>query len=89
LWATVALREREAYSAQWIFLVFIVFAGVVGAVSMQNNGLFVFQSVPALVALGMIWVVRPYAKTEDQAIQQIIEIERQILAIESVDSQRL
>jgi hypothetical protein len=81
--------QGAAYSAQGIFLVFIVFAGVVGAVSMQNNGIFVFQSVPALVALRMIWLVRPYAKTEDQAIQQIIEIERQILAIKSVDSQSI
>ena len=85
LWATFALREQEAYSAQWIFLSFIVFAGVVGAVSMHNNGIVLFQSLPALVALGMIWLVRPYAKTEEQAIRQIIAIERQILAIKSVD----
>jgi uncharacterized membrane protein len=85
LWVTFALREREAYSAQWLFLTFIVVAGVVGAISMRNKGIFLFQSLPALAALGLIWVGRPYAKTDEQAIQQIIEIERQILAIKSVN----
>ncbi|AGA28185.1 DUF1304 family protein [Singulisphaera acidiphila] len=85
LWATFALREREAYSAQWVLLSFIVVAGVVGAVTMRNYRIFVMQSLPALVALGMSWLARPYARTEDQAIQQIIEIERQILAINAMN----
>jgi putative membrane protein len=46
LWVTFALREREAYSAQWLFLTFIVVAGVVGAISMRNKGIFLFQVVP-------------------------------------------
>ncbi len=85
LWATLALSDREAYSAQWLFLTFIILAGVVGAVTMQNPGIFVAQSLPALIALGLTWLTRPYARTEADAIQQICAIERQILAIKSVD----
>ena len=85
LWATLALSDREAYSAQWLFLTFIIVAGVVGAVTMRNPGIFVAQSLPALIALGLTWLTRPYARTEADAIQQICAIERQILAIKSVD----
>jgi putative membrane protein len=55
LWVTFALGVREAYTAQWLLLTFIVFAGVVGAVTMRNRGIVVFQSLPALVALLFIW----------------------------------
>lgn len=55
LWVTFALDVREAYTAQWLLLTFIVFAGVVGAVTMRNRGIVVFQSLPALVALLFIW----------------------------------
>ncbi len=84
-WSTFALRERETYSAQWVLLTFIVIAGVVGAITMKNVGIFLLQSLPALVALGLIWLARPYAKTEDDAVRQIVEIERQILAIKTVE----
>ena len=33
LWVTFAWGVREAYSAQWLLLTFIVFAGVVGAIT--------------------------------------------------------
>ena len=87
LWATFALGRREAYSVQWLLLTFITIAGIVGAVSIKNSGIFVLQSLPALAALVLIWVDRPYPRTEDQAIREIIKIERQILAIKSVDAQ--
>ena len=89
LWATFALGDRASYSVQWLLLTFIVIAGVVGAISIKNSGIFMLQSLPALAALGLIWVGRPYAKTEDEAIQQIIEIERQILALKSVQPQAI
>jgi len=87
LWATFALGEREAYSFQWLLLTFIVVAGVVGAISIKNRAILVLQSLPALVALGLIWFDRPYPRTEDQAISDIIKIERQILSLKSANVQ--
>ena len=87
LWATFALGTREAYSVQWILLTFIAIAGVVGAVTIRNPGIFVFQSLPALAALVLIWVDRPYPRTEQEATRDIIQIERQILALKSVDEE--
>jgi len=55
LWVTFAWGVREAYSAQWLLLTFIVFAGVVGTITMRNRGILVFQSLPALAALLFIW----------------------------------
>jgi putative membrane protein len=55
LLATFAPGVRDAYSAQWVLLAFIVFAGAVGAVTMRNPGIFVFQSIPAFVALCLVW----------------------------------
>jgi len=88
-WSTFALGQRETYSAQWVLLTFIVIAGVVGAITIKNLGIFLLQSLPALVALGLIWLARPYAKTEDDAVRQIVEIERQILAIKSVEPETI
>jgi len=85
LWVTFALDARQAYSAQWLLLSFIVLAGIVGAGTMKNKGIFLFQSLPALAALGLIWADRPYPRTEDEAIREIIKVERQILALKSVD----
>ncbi len=81
------LGEREAYSVQWLLLTFIVVAGVVGAISIKNRAILVLQSLPALVALGLIWFDRPYPRTEDQAISDIIKIERQILSLKSANVQ--
>ena len=55
LWVTFAWGVREAYSAQWPLLTFIVFAGVVGTITMRNRGILVLQSLPALAALLFIW----------------------------------
>lgn len=85
LWVTFALGLREAYSAQWLILTFIVFAGVVGGITIRNPGIFLFQSLPALAALVLIWFDRPYPSTEEQATREITRIERQILALKSVD----
>ena len=46
LWVTFAWGVREAYSAQWPLLTFIVFAGVVGTITMRNRGILVLQSLP-------------------------------------------
>jgi len=59
LWVTFAWGVREAYSAQWLLLTFIVFAGVVGTITMRNRGILVFQSLPALAALLFIWANTP------------------------------
>ena len=59
--------------------------GNVGAVTIKNPGILVFQSLPALVAIGLIYADRPYPKTEEEAIREIIKIERQLLALKSVD----
>ena len=87
LWVTFALDVRQAYSAQWLLLGFIVVAGVVGAITIPNLGILLLQSLPAAAALALIWVDRPYPRTEDDAIQEITKIERQILALKSVDAQ--
>jgi putative membrane protein len=55
LWVTFAWGVREAYSAQWPLLTFIVIAGVVGTITMRNRGILVFQSLPALAAFLFIW----------------------------------
>ena len=60
---------------------------VVGAVTIRNPGIFVFQSLPALAALVLIWVDRPYPRTEQEATRDIIQIEHQILALKSVDEE--
>jgi len=86
LWVSFALGLREAYSSQWLLLSFIVIAGIVGAVTIRNSGIFLFQSLPALFALLLIWVDRPYPRTENEAIREITRIERQILALKSVDA---
>src|SRR4051794_16475884 len=54
IWVTFALDARQAYSAQWFLLSFIVLAGIVGAVTIKNPGIFVFQSLPALLAIVLI-----------------------------------
>jgi putative membrane protein len=59
LWVTFAWGTREAYSAQWPLLTFIVFAGVVGTITMRNRGILVLQSLPALAALLFIWANHP------------------------------
>src|SRR5690348_12785810 len=43
LWATFALGARESYSVQWLLLAFIVVAGIVGAITIKNPGIFVLQ----------------------------------------------
>ena len=55
LLATFAPGVRDAYSVQWVLLAFIVFAGVVGAITMRNRGILILQSLPALAALSLIW----------------------------------
>ncbi len=55
LLATFAPGVRDAYSVQWVLLAFIVFAGVVGAITMRNRGILILQSLPALAALLLIW----------------------------------
>lgn len=85
LWGTFALSIRQAYSLQWFVLSFIAVAGLVGWRTMGSPRIALAQSVPALVALGLIWAARPYPRTEDEAIHEIIAIERQILALKSVD----
>jgi uncharacterized membrane protein len=84
-WATFALRESESYSAQRVLLSLIVVAGVVGAVTMRNPLILAFQSLPALAAVGLVWLARPFARTEQEATRQIIQVERQILAIKTVE----
>lgn len=59
LWVTFAWGVREAYSAQWLFLTFIVLAGLVGAITMRNRGILVLQSLPALAALVLTWANHP------------------------------
>jgi uncharacterized membrane protein len=85
LWATFALGARSAYSVQWILLGFIVIAGLVGAVTIRNPGIFVFQSLPAILALVLITIDRPYPRTEEEATRNIIQIEQQILTLKSKD----
>lgn len=85
IWGTFALSIRQAYSLQWLVLSFIVVAGVVGWRTMKSPRIALAQSVPALLALGLIWAARPYPRTEAEAIPEIIAIERQILAMKSVD----
>ena len=87
LWVTFALGAGEAYSAQWLILAFIVFAGAIGAFTIRNRGIFLLQSVPALLALALIWADRPYPRNETEAIPEIARLERQILAVKSVDKQ--
>ena len=55
LLATFAPGVRDAYSVQWVLLAFIVFAGVVGTITMRNRGILVLQSLPALLALVLMW----------------------------------
>jgi uncharacterized membrane protein len=79
LWSVVALGRREAFSVQLFFLSFIVIAGVVGAVSMRIPTIALFQSLPALVALGLLWRDRPVPATEPAAVREVVEVERQLL----------
>ncbi len=54
-WATFALKGREACSVQRVFLTFIAEMGVVGAIWINNPGIFVLQALPAMIALGLSW----------------------------------
>jgi uncharacterized membrane protein len=54
-WATFALKGREARSIQRVFLSFIAGMGIVGAIWVPNLGIFVLQSLPATIALGLSW----------------------------------
>lgn len=54
-WATFALKGREARSIQRVFLSFIAGMGVVGAIWVNNPGIFVLQGLPAMIALGLSW----------------------------------
>lgn len=86
LWATFALGRRDAYSVQWLLLGFIVVAGLVGAFSIKSPSIALSQSLPALIALVLIWSDRPYPRTEDEAVREIVKIERQLLALKDVDA---
>ena len=55
LWVTFAWGVREAYSAQWFLLTFIVFAGVVGTITMRRPWNPRFPISPALAAFLFIW----------------------------------
>jgi len=54
-WATFALQGREARSIQRVFLSFIAGMGVVGAIWVNNLGIFILQGLPAMIALGLTW----------------------------------
>jgi|GEM_PF-841953 len=86
LWATFALGRRDAYSVQWLLLGFIAVAGLVGAFSIKSPSIALTQSVPALIALVLIWADRPYPRTEAEAVREIVKIERQLLALKDVDA---
>jgi putative membrane protein len=55
LWTNFALKGRDAFSVQRVFLTFIAGMGVVGAICLKNPGIFVLQALPAMIALGLNW----------------------------------
>jgi putative membrane protein len=54
-WATFALKGRESWSFQQVFLWFIAGMGVIGAIWVRNPGIFFLQALPAIIALGLNW----------------------------------
>ena len=86
LWATLALGRREAYAVDLILLVFIAIAGAFGAVTMKIPSIFVLQSLPALIAIGVLWYDRPYPKSEEGAIADVVDLERQLFVMNNAQA---
>lgn len=84
-WVTAALPARQANSAQSFLLGLIAVAGVFGWITMGSGSIAVLQSLPALAALALVWAARPYPREEGAAIREIVAIERQALAITTVE----
>jgi hypothetical protein len=45
-----------------------------------------FQSLPAIIALALLWLDRPFPKTEDEAIPEIAKMESQLLVLKHADN---
>jgi uncharacterized membrane protein len=86
LWSAFALSRREAYSVNGLILSFIVLAGIAGAISMKIPTIILSQSLPALIALILFQLDRPFPKTENEAIPEIAKMERLLLILKHADN---